>query len=91
MTLKEFEKVVADVKRAASGAKVNLADPANPYTVWLENPAGSGFYFLKAMSKYLQDAQAKAGPVPAVIYFVQGGKTQVVIWRDGKWADGYAE
>jgi hypothetical protein len=46
MTLEEFERITADVRRAASEAKVDLADAANPYTVWLENPIGSGHYFL---------------------------------------------
>ena len=90
MTAQEFEKITADIKHAASEAEVDLADPTNPYTVWMENPTGSGSCFLRAKSTSLQNAQAKAGPLHSVIYGVQGEKIQVVLWRDNQWIDAYS-
>jgi hypothetical protein len=91
MTREEFRVVASDIDRAASQQRINLAEPANTFTVWCENERGSGEYALLGTAASLQRAMALAGQLEAVIRTTQIGRVQIVVWKDGKWFDAYAD
>ncbi|MGD1094035.1 MAG: hypothetical protein ABSB35_18885 [Bryobacteraceae bacterium] len=91
MTEQTFENISADIRRAASESRVNLDDPVYPFTVWLENPIGSGTYFNAAKCRDLEDAKRQSGSRNAIIYGAAAGKTQVIVWRDHQWIDAFAK
>jgi hypothetical protein len=91
MTKQEFEKVTSDLHRAASQHGINLADPANPSTVWIENPTGSGEYSLFAQPRSLEQAMSLAGSLEVIIRTTQAGRVQIIVWKDSKWFDAYAD
>ncbi len=91
MTKQTFEQITAGIRRAASQQRINLAEPANTFTVWLENPRGSGEYALHARAANLDDATRRAGRLEAVIRTTDTGRVHINVWKDGKWLDGYAD
>jgi hypothetical protein len=94
MTKNDFDRISADIKTGASRTNLDLTDPANAYTVWLEDPIGSGYYVMFAKTADLQNAQIEAGRTPrrsATIYGGQGNKIQIVMVQDGKWSDTWTK
>jgi len=91
MTKQEFQTISSDIDREASRQAINLSDPANTFTVWLENPRGSGNYLLHGRATTLEHAKLLAGPLEAIIRRTDTGRLQIIVWKDRKWLDSYAD
>ena len=91
MTKPEFLTITSDIDRAASQQGIDVSDPANTFTVWLENPRGSGKYFLHGKTGSLEGAKMLAGPLEAIIRTTKTGRLQIIVWKDRQWIDGYAD
>ena len=83
MTKHEFEMIATRIKWAASQQDINLADPANGFTVWFENPRGSGEYVLHGKAASVEQAKALAGPLEVIICGVQAGKVKSTSGESG--------
>jgi hypothetical protein len=90
VTKHEFEMIATGIERAAPQRCINLADPANGFTVWFENPRGSGQYVLHGRAASIEHAKALAGPLEVIIRTVEAGRVHINVWKDRKWLDGYA-
>ena len=84
MTQDEFRILSSDLDRAASQQGINLADPSNTFTLWMENPKGSGEYCLRGKATSLTQAMILAGAQGAIIRRVDTGWVQIIVSKDGQ-------
>ena len=85
MTQDEVRSLYAVIELAASQQGINLADPSNAFTLWMENPKGSGEYHFHGQPTSLVQAMNLAGAQDAIIRRTDIGRIQLIVARDRQW------
>ena len=84
MNQDEFRVLCSDIDRAAAQRGINLADPSNTFTLWMENPKGSGDYSLHGRATSLVQAIMLARAQDAIICRTDIGRIQLIVCKDGQ-------
>jgi hypothetical protein len=85
MTVADFTSRSSAIDRAASQQGINLADPSNTFTLWIENPRGSGEYCLHGKAASLVEAMGLAQAKEAIICRTDIGRVQLIVRKDQQW------
>ena len=88
MTKEEFKSLYSAIEQAVSQQGINFADPSNTFTLWMENPKGSGEYCLHGKAPSLVQAMVLAGAQDAIIHRADAGLVQIIVSKDGQWFYG---
>jgi hypothetical protein len=84
LTEQEFQSLYSVIERAASQQGINLADPSNTFTLWIENPKGSGEYSLHTKATSLVQAMILARAQDAIICRTDIGRIQLIVSKGGQ-------
>jgi hypothetical protein len=84
VTQDEFKILSSDIDRAASQQGINLADSSNTFSLWKENPKGSGEYSLHGKATSLVEAMMLARAQDAIICRTDIGRIQLIVSKDGQ-------
>lgn len=91
MTKSELKKLISYIDSEASKKHIDLSEPENINTVWLvsEYRKGSIEYRWAGRAPSIGAAEMLAGRRHAIFRTAEAGRTQILVWKDGRWVDGY--